>query len=143
MPVVRLRRLERALRKVERKDLPRVVKQARDRIAMEVLSGVVLMTPVDTGRARANWLTGEGVPVTIPTESVDKAGGSTISDGEAVISGAAPFSKIWLTNNLPYIGVLEHGGYPGDGPKTSGGYSIQAPQGMVAVTIARVTANLK
>ena len=48
----------------------------------------------------------------------------------------------FITNNLPYITKLEDGGYPNPPKKPTGktvnGYSRQAPNGMVAVTIAEV-----
>jgi hypothetical protein len=47
--------------------------------------------------------------------------------------------SVFIVNNLPYIAVLEYGGYPNPPSdpvhgKTIGGYSKQAPQGMVRVT---------
>jgi hypothetical protein len=52
------------------------------------------------------------------------------------------FREIHITNNAPYIGVLEFGEYPnppkaGTG-RTVGGYSTQAPRGMVRATIGEV-----
>ena len=47
---------------------------------------------------------------------------------------------IYISNNLPYITKLEYGGYPknpkGGSGKTVNGYSKQAPEGMVGVTLA-------
>jgi hypothetical protein len=51
-------------------------------------------------------------------------------------------SLTWLSNNLPYIEKLEYGGYP-DGPNTIGGFSKQAPAGMVRVNMARITAHVR
>ena len=54
--------------------------------------------------------------------------------------------SIFITNNLPYITMLELGGYgkyengeqktKANGEKTVNGYSKQAPHGMVGVTLA-------
>jgi hypothetical protein len=55
---------------------------------------------------------------------------------------------IVIFNNTPYIRKLEYGGYgkydengnliqPSNGPKTINGFSRQAPQGMVGVTMAQ------
>ena len=48
-----------------------------------------------------------------------------------------------MANNLPYAHVIEYGGYPGDGPNTVGGFSKQAPAGVVRVNVARFEAILE
>lgn len=109
--------------------------------ALELFKSVIMMTPVDTGRARGNWQCTEnkeasGIIKKIRNESetirvmMDKVIKSSIEKG------------IFLTNNLPYIQKLEYGGY-GDGPKTQGGYSKQAPQGMVRVSLERIEKDLR
>lgn len=53
------------------------------------------------------------------------------------MSNGAAGNVFYLTNNLSYIRVLEYGLYPQGAYKTfrtKGGYSIQAPQGMVRIT---------
>ena len=100
------------------------------KVALEIFSRVVQMTPVDTGRARANW--GVGVN-TMPTGTTDATEDPT-PDIESAVAAARAGDTIYLVNNLPYIGMLEYGGYP-EGPRTVGGFSAQAPQGMVRVTL--------
>lgn len=63
--------------------------------------------------------------------------------------------SIYIENNLPYINTLEYGGYPdpvkkgtyekGTGYviKSRGGFSKQAPHGMVGLTMARYEKLLK
>lgn len=107
-------------------------------VVMELFRRVILKTPVDTGRARANWQFFIGDPVPKADDSKDPSGSAAIS---AVDSGLKNFQLgqvAWLANNLPYIRVLEYGEYPNPnkGTKTVGGYSAQAPQGMVRVTAA-------
>lgn len=103
-------------------------------------------TPVDTGRLSGNWQFGvDEIPGTI----VEVTGAS--GDGQAVKEAAAEQlrstinsydlklgSVFYLINNLPYAPVVEYGLYPnppkGGAGKTSGGYSTQAPEGMVRVT---------
>jgi len=79
----------------------------------------VLATPVDTGRARGNWLVGLNFPVEAEAESEDRGGGSTIAAGNADIARARAVDDIWLSNNLPYITKLNEGS------------SFQAPVGFV------------
>lgn len=112
---------------------------ARRKIALDVFSRVILRTPVDTGRARANWQTSIGSASGGVTEETDKAGGATIGKILPAVAGAETTdATMYLTNNLPYIGVLESGGFPNpaeNGTKTENGFSIQAPSGMVGITV--------
>lgn len=108
-------------------------------VALELLSGVTLRSPVDTGRFRANWQANIGSPDLSTTDATSRDGALSAAN-RSVIEAFRAGQKIFLTNSLPYAAVLEFGGYPnppkgGEG-KTSGGYSIQAPAGMVRVTVA-------
>lgn len=105
--------------------------------SISLFGAVIRSTPVDTGRARANWMASGASPSSDVTEAADKAGNKTIAEMTAFVTGAVDLSEFTLTNNLPYAEVLEFGGYPGDGPETVGGYSKQAPHGMVRVNAAR------
>jgi hypothetical protein len=78
-------------------------------ISLRVLSGVVLRTPVDTGRARANWQVDVGAGKSGEVEAEDKGGGGTITAGGSVIARQRDFQQVALTNNLPYIEKLEGG----------------------------------
>lgn len=96
--------------------------------ALTVDQTVVMATPVDTGRARANWQVRAGIA---PTDVIDAIspgkGGSTgaqntqaaLEQGKIAISSAQPGQEIHITNNLPYIGRLNEG------------HSAQAPAGFV------------
>jgi hypothetical protein len=123
------------LRAFEKKATSRM-RTFRRALAMKVFSRVILRTPVDTGRARANWQTTVGAPAS-GTISADPDTGSNVkapnpSSGSAMSIGtinAAVASvdddqSIFLTNNLPYIEALENG------------HSQQSPAGMVAMTLA-------
>jgi hypothetical protein len=111
------------------------------KICLDLLTGIVLKTPVDTGRARANWFTSIGSPSGNVTASTDPSGSSAISSGLSAISKATG-NVLWITNNLPYIYRLEFGTY-NNGPKTVGGFSRQAPAGMVRVTINDIARQLR
>lgn len=91
------------------------------KIALQVLSGVVLKTPVDTGRARGNWQT----TINQAPDS-ELLSANPIGDGVAALADLPPFVAIYISNNVPYINRLEDG------------YSRQAPAGMVAVTLQEV-----
>lgn len=95
-------------------------REAAVSLALTLHSKVSLKTPVDTGRARANWFLAEGAPRIATTESVTP-------EAPPALTGK---SVIYLTNSLPYIVPLEYG------------HSKQAPVGMLRVSIAEVIASV-
>jgi hypothetical protein len=101
------------------------------KICLDLLTGIVLKTPVDTGRARANWFTSIGNPGANITEATDPSGSSSISGSMSAISKATG-NVLWITNNLPYIYRLEFEGW-----------SKQAPAGMVRVTVNDIARQLR
>lgn len=125
-------------------DVPELVRKRTQLIALEALRRVVLKTPVDTGRARGNWQVSTGTPARGVLAVEDPGGGVAISRGQAAIAAIPPFANVYIANNVEYILVLEEGGFPdppkGGSGKTAGGFSIQAPNGMVAVTLAELEA---
>ena len=104
--------------------------------AISVFEDIVLSTPVDEGRARASWVASGAKPSTVVVTFKDYDGSATVSKMKDKVLYIKDWSKITLTNNLPYIVNLEFGLY-GDGDKTTGGYSKQAPQGMVRINMNR------
>jgi hypothetical protein len=112
----------------------RKMTQLGRKVALELFRRVIYKTPVDDGPARASWQVTIGTPATGTVELSDKDGSATMSRATAASAGFKAGDTIYLTSNLPYIMKLEEGGYP-DGPKTVGGFSRQAPAGMVALTV--------
>jgi hypothetical protein len=106
--------------------------RAVKRAAVAADTTAVLKTPVDTGRARANWVASVSTADTSgPYETEDKAGGSTIARNQATIKGwKRKQGAIYLTNSLPYIQRLDDG------------YSAQAPNGMSKAAIQAAQAQL-
>lgn len=99
------------------------------KLTLEIMSRIVLKTPVDTGRARANWFVGNGTPNRRTDQLVDPSGVSTIAFGQSAIMGIKVDGQtIYVTNSLPYIRRLEYEGW-----------SQQAPAGMVRVTLAELS----
>ncbi len=95
---------------------------------INVLKGVVLSTPIDTGRARGNWQVSVSKPINSSTDTNDKAGSSTISKGAATTLAhkQVKYPIFWVVNNLPYIEELNRG------------TSTQAPAKFVETVIKRV-----
>lgn len=105
--------------------------------SIELFSAIILASPVDTGRFRMNWQAAGASPETGTLTGEDKTGANAISKMSSIIIGMTDWRELTLSNNLPYANVIEYGGYPGEGPNTTGGYSKQAPQGVVRVNIKR------
>ena len=105
-------------RKTERKmDL------AVRKIALEMFRRIILKSPVLSGRFRGNWQLAIGSVPEGTLELDDKTGAATIAKGAATALGINAGDTIYFANNLPYARRLEEG------------YSQQAPNGMVALTI--------
>lgn len=104
------------------------------RVAITADAAVVLGTPVDTGRARSNWIVALGAPSSrtieayAPGEKGNTEAANTqaaLDQGESVITGyvSGQDMEIHITNNLPYIQRLNDG------------YSAQAPANFVELAV--------
>jgi hypothetical protein len=112
---------------------------------LKVFSDVVIRSPVDTGRFRANWNFSYNVIDAKISDSVDVTGEGKLAEIQAALLKFKLGDVAYLANSLPYAMVLEYGLYPdpvlrgsfvkGEGMviKSAGGYSKQAPHGMVRV----------
>jgi len=112
-------------------DFTKIIEKAKGRIdlvvrksTMRVFESVILKTPVLTGRARGNWIATTGTMSNATLEVLDKSGNSTISAARSVINESQIGGITYLVNNLPYASRLEYG------------YSQQAPNGMVRLSVA-------
>jgi hypothetical protein len=98
------------------------------KIGMDMYHRIVIRTPVDTGRARANWqLTVNEMPsasVAFGFSGKKVAEGGGVKESKAPNIKVGPGDVVFITNNVVYIVPLEYG------------HSQQAPMGMVRITIA-------
>jgi hypothetical protein len=117
--------------------------QVISKVCLDLLSDIVLNTPVDTGRARANWQCSIGAPASGEVSYNSDAGKGIAAPKEsgasayAIAAGAtsvasAPRNIFWITNNLPYINRLEFDQW-----------SNQAPSGMVRLAINRAERKMR
>lgn len=109
-------------------------------VSFKLFSAVIKGTPVaeeNGGRLRLNWQPSGANPATGVLAGTDRTGDTAVAKAADYVLKNSDWSEFTLTNNLPYAPVVEFGGYPGDGPNTVGGYSKQAPAGMVRVNVAR------
>ena len=111
----------------------RVERELRDRaeqlaraLILEAAKRIILRTPVDTGRARANWQVVIGSPSPVLTAGTDRSGREGIAKAQQVAAEVTLDDEIYIVNGLAYIPALEDG------------HSDQAPDGMIAVTVAEL-----
>lgn len=99
--------------------IDKVVKQ----VALRVDQSVVTATPVDTGRARSNWIASIGAPSLSVVEPTDAQ--TAVAGAKVVISSRRPTESIFITNNLDYIGQLNNGSSK-QAPKNFVRHAVQA-----------------
>jgi len=179
-----VREMDAVLTRIGREEPAKRLSLVMRRVGLDLLDRIIRRTPVDTGRARGNWQVSLGSPAGGVLETNDKGGQDARRRGKAVLDAYAasaaasgnPFTVIWLSNNLPYVVVLEEGGYPNPSkkelgasaaayagassgvarktkaqrnklaaarPRTRGGFSLQAPAGMVAISLQEVLAQFR
>jgi hypothetical protein len=117
-------------------DIARFVEKANgniERAARQAVvlaaQGLIMRTPVDTGRARGNWVFGAGaINYEVVETRMDRSGGATQGAIAAAVMTVrvASFPYFYVSNSLPYIQRLEDG------------WSQQAPAGMVKATLAEL-----
>ncbi len=108
------------------------------------LKTIVKPTPVDEGEARNGWFLSVGTPDLSGNRSASKSGSGSFADilkMPLVVLG----KKIFYTNNKPYMGLLEYGGFPQPGTdKTVNGFSTQvAPKGWVRIALKRIANKIR
>jgi hypothetical protein len=119
-----------------RNDLRKVIDKAKTKesqfvrkVLLELDKRVVMKSPVDTGRFRANWYVGDAKINDETTQETDPSGLKSIARSALEINSLTVNGQIiYITNSLPYSYRLEYEGW-----------STQAPQGMVRVTIEEMS----
>jgi hypothetical protein len=121
-------------------DAERNVDKVIREVALIADRELVLQTPVDTGRARSNWIVTIGRPSTevISPYSPGSKGSSgsenanaAIAQGSLVIAQRRSGEDISISNNVPYIGLLNQGS------------SAQAPAQFVQAAVQRAVAAVR
>ncbi len=107
--------------KKAKKNPEQVVRQ----VTIKLYSQIIMASPVDTGRFRMNWQATYGTPATGVLIGDDPSGSRAIARATNFVMNSPEWDEFRFTNNLPYAERLEYG------------YSRQAPQGMVRITVSR------
>lgn len=112
------------------KTIPVNVQRNLAQTVLVIDQALVTSTPVDTGRARSNWIVGAGPSTEAIDAYVKGAKGSTgAANTEAALKQAQDFldstslSTIYISNNLSYIQFLNEGS------------SAQAPAGFIEAAV--------
>lgn len=87
--------------------------------ALSVFAEIVRNTPVDTGRARANW----NVDINAVDVTLQAPGHDNASAANAAVTRYKVNDTIFISNNLPYIRRLNEG------------YSQQSPTSFVQAAV--------
>ena len=114
-------------------DISKWVKKAKDRndafvaeFTQDVAEEVVRLSPVDTGFFRNAWVGEIGTPNLDYLPDASQVSPSGVNPDIAIIlSNARAGDVVYINNNAPYANRLEYG------------YSDQAPNGMVRITVAK------
>lgn len=94
-------------------------------VATELAAKVIVRTPEDTSRARANWGAElNSIPQEFDESKRDPGGQASMERAKAIAAQMRLGSVFVIANSAPYIGRLENG------------YSQQAPAGMRDITVA-------
>ena len=101
------------------------------KVSADLWTKISERTPVDTGRARANWF----LTVGAPSQQVEMHEGAKTGQIPAPpppdVSGIDGTQPVYIVNNLKYIEPLENG------------HSQQAPSGMVKLAMQEVATNIE
>lgn len=138
------------------------VEQVYRNVILDLTAKVIDRSPVwqptrfapHGGHFRANWRLAAGSPDTSTTDTRDPSGALVLNELHAKLNGISDIlnQRVYLTNSLPYARVIEFGEYPnppkrgtylGEGKyeiRSVGGFSKQAPTGVVRVTALEVDA---
>lgn len=111
-----------------RSELKEIVEQTQKNLGVKILIPLIVQTPVDTGRAKANWIVTQNNST---DEVVDTPSNASSAQTSAMVTGTkeiqktVAYSKTFIQNNLPYIEALNEG------------HSQQAPSKFVDIIVEK------
>jgi len=83
------------------------LEKATKKVVVQLVADLTFKTPVDTGRARSNWIVTAGTPTDDVQTIEDKSGTPSRESADALKPKLG--EVVYISNNLPYIGYLENG----------------------------------
>ena len=103
------------------------------KITVDMLTTVILATPIDTSAARQNWRVGvDSVNTLVDENETDGSGQGAIRKGIATIQAGGGIGKVVnISNSIKYIARLNDG------------WSMQAPKNFVQISFMNVVNKYK
>lgn len=101
------------------------------KIALAMGGEVVARAPVDTGLFLANNIVTVGLPIDYTIDKLDRLGPPTKSAMDSALRPLAPYTAVYIQNNLPYAKKLEDGS------------SKQAPAGIYGISFRGVASTFR
>lgn len=103
------------------------------KITGDMLTTVIVTTPIDTSAARQNWRVGVGsINSLVDENQTDGSGQGAINRGIATIQSGGGIGKVvYLSNSIRYIERLNNG------------WSMQAPKNFVQISFNNVVNKYK
>lgn len=103
------------------------------KITGDMLTTVILATPIDTSAARQNWRVGvDSVNTLVDENETDGSGQGAISQGIRTIQAGGGIGKVVnISNSIKYIARLNDG------------YSMQAPKNFVQIAFNNVVSKYR
>lgn len=128
------------LRNYSSRIVPAIIRDVQADITIAIYRNIVRNNPVLTGLSRFNWFATIGTKSSETTTAVSPVSFGTAAAGEE-LDRLRPMltalrllplgQKVWLTNNLPYIDLLENGS------------SKMAPHGIAELAILQALEGVK
>lgn len=112
----------RALTSVAEDQPVEAVRDIQTLVSLDLLSRVVLKTPVDTGRAQGGWQLEVGA-IPGPIDRLETNASAVIEAESSKVEQLRFFDVVYIANNVEYIEFLEQGS------------SKQAPKGIVNISV--------
>lgn len=109
MTVKNLAEFNRGLDNFVKKLVPEQLVLFHRKLVLDISVGAILLTPVDTGRARGGWQTTVGNVTDADNGRSDPSGNAAIQEAQEAASKIKPFDVVFVQNNVEYIGFLENG----------------------------------
>ena len=128
--------------------------ELRNRFVLFAVTKLVKYTPVDYGYAQSNWKVSSRENTRKPPKKIRNKhyDNNAIRNAKSALTRMGAYEVVMIYNNTEYIGVLDEGGFdpPDPGPSkdprphrkgrilVSGGYSTQAPRGIMEIALQEI-----
>jgi hypothetical protein len=128
-------------------EVPRALVKWQKRIVFEAFRKIIMRSPKDEGILIGGWVVTIDHPSNAKLDNpMDRD--QAISKSSSALVNLVPFRIVWISNSVDYAYVIEEGKFDPKDPGPSkdkrpdrkgkvlvkGGYSTQAPRGMVGIT---------